>query len=247
MAQGYQALTDKEKQTLRLLLSGHDAKSLARHLGLSVHTVNERLRDARRKLSASSSREAARVLRDAEGPSPEMIADKQLGDAMAARPAQSFPDLITGKPPLGRAAWIVGGLAMILFVAALLASNVAPDASSTPADTVTVAESTATRSARQWLELVDASKWQESWAATGDSFRAHNTVERWQSASMTARVPLGQMLSRTLVSEQSAPTPPNGNQIVKFRTDFANKSGAIETIALVREGGSWHVAGIYID
>lgn len=71
MPQGHRALTDKEKQTLRLLLSGHDAKSMARHLGLSVHTVNERLRDSRRKLSASSSREAARLLRDAEGPAPQ--------------------------------------------------------------------------------------------------------------------------------------------------------------------------------
>jgi len=52
-------LTDREKETLRLLLSGHDAKSIARELGLSVHTVNERLRDARRRLHVSSSREAA--------------------------------------------------------------------------------------------------------------------------------------------------------------------------------------------
>ena len=55
---GYQALTEKEKQTLRLIVRGHDAKSMARHLGLSIHTVNERLRDARRKLEVSSSRGA---------------------------------------------------------------------------------------------------------------------------------------------------------------------------------------------
>ena len=56
----YPTLTEKEKQTLRQLVSGHDAKSMARELGLSVHTVNERLRDARRKMAVSSSREAAR-------------------------------------------------------------------------------------------------------------------------------------------------------------------------------------------
>ena len=33
MAEGLYALSEKEKQTLRLLLSGHDAKSMARHLG----------------------------------------------------------------------------------------------------------------------------------------------------------------------------------------------------------------------
>ena len=46
-----ETLTEKEKQALRLLVSGHDAKSMARQLGLSVHTINERLRDARRNRS----------------------------------------------------------------------------------------------------------------------------------------------------------------------------------------------------
>ena len=45
MTEGIKALTDKEKETLRLILRGHDAKSSARELGLSVHTINERLRD----------------------------------------------------------------------------------------------------------------------------------------------------------------------------------------------------------
>lgn len=56
------ALSEREKEVLRLLLLGHDAKSAARECKISVHTVNERLRSARRKLGASSSREAARLL-----------------------------------------------------------------------------------------------------------------------------------------------------------------------------------------
>ena len=66
-----QTLTEKEKETLRLLVDGHDAKSMARQLGLSVHTINERLRDARRKMAVSSSREAARKLRAIEHCPPE--------------------------------------------------------------------------------------------------------------------------------------------------------------------------------
>lgn len=83
MADRFHALTEKEKQTLRLLVVGYDAKSMARHLGLSVHTINERLRDARRKMSVSSSREAARLLLDAEGEAPKYLGDKRLGDAAA--------------------------------------------------------------------------------------------------------------------------------------------------------------------
>lgn len=76
MEAGYQSLTEKEKQTLRLIVREHDAKSLARHLGLSIHTVNERLRDARRKLEVPSSRAAARLLLDTENQHPQNVADK---------------------------------------------------------------------------------------------------------------------------------------------------------------------------
>ena len=104
MSAGYQALTQKEKETLRLIGRGHDAKSMARHLGLSVHTVNERLRDARRKLDVSSSREAARLLLDTEGADiergdPQKLADKLIGeDERAEGAAQSgMPDSGTGR------------------------------------------------------------------------------------------------------------------------------------------------------
>ena len=84
MTPGFQALTEKEKETLRLLVSGYDAKSMARHLGLSVHTINERLRDARRKMAVSSSREAARQLRDIERRTPEPVGYESFGDVGAA-------------------------------------------------------------------------------------------------------------------------------------------------------------------
>src|SRR4051812_30067510 len=62
MKEDVESLSDRERQTLRLLGRGHEAKSIASALNLSVHTVNERLRVARRKLGVSSSREAARLL-----------------------------------------------------------------------------------------------------------------------------------------------------------------------------------------
>ena len=69
-----QNLTPRQKEILRLLLNGYDAKSAGRELGISVHTVNEHLREARRHLGVSSSREAARMLRQAEG-TPLMLWD----------------------------------------------------------------------------------------------------------------------------------------------------------------------------
>ena len=117
MASGIDALTDKEKQTLRLLLQGHDAKTMARHLGLSVHTINERLRDARRKLATPSSREAARRLREVEADTPELLGDTGFGAvAVAASGA------LAGHQPSEAAAgwrpgWTIGGIAMLIALA----------------------------------------------------------------------------------------------------------------------------------
>ena len=79
-------LPEREKQVLRLLLGGHDAKSIGRELGLSTNIVNERLRDSRRKLGVGSSREAARVLALSEPATPNNIGNKQFGIAPAPPP-----------------------------------------------------------------------------------------------------------------------------------------------------------------
>lgn len=95
---GIDALTDREKQTLRLIVRGHDAKSIARELDLSVHTINERLRDARRKLAASSSREAARMLLEVEdAPShPEYVGDMRIGEDRLDAVADESPAPVVG-------------------------------------------------------------------------------------------------------------------------------------------------------
>ncbi|MFY8048703.1 MAG: helix-turn-helix domain-containing protein [Erythrobacter sp.] len=56
------ALTDKELEILRLLAGGHTVKSIAVQLGRSEASINERLREARRKTGVGSSRELARLI-----------------------------------------------------------------------------------------------------------------------------------------------------------------------------------------
>ena len=58
----FAGLTDRELEVLRLLAAGHTVKTIAVHLGRSEPSINERLRDARRKTGAGSSRELARLL-----------------------------------------------------------------------------------------------------------------------------------------------------------------------------------------
>jgi DNA-binding CsgD family transcriptional regulator len=55
-------LNDKEREILGLLVAGHTVKSIATRLGRSEASINERLREARRKTGVGSSRELARLL-----------------------------------------------------------------------------------------------------------------------------------------------------------------------------------------
>lgn len=244
------SLTAKEKETLRLLLAGHDAKSMARHLGLSVHTVNERLRDARRKLSVSSSREAARVLRAAEGATPDCIGDMALrGAPIPAMPAASSHQTVrSGR--FRRHGWLIGGTAMTITLAlAALAALSGTDAPVTPpaASAPSAAETAAVDAARRWLALLDSGDWEGSWQATGASFRALNTSVTWAQVSQKVRAPLGPMRSRMLSQVNYAPAPPHGYWVIRFSTTYANKASAIETVSLAAEDGNWKVAGITID
>jgi DNA-binding CsgD family transcriptional regulator len=60
-------LTENQKQCLRLVNEGLEAKEIAHKLLISPHAVIERLRNARRVLEAPTSRSAARFLAEHEG------------------------------------------------------------------------------------------------------------------------------------------------------------------------------------
>lgn len=249
MAASCQALSEKEKQTLRLIVRGHDAKSAARHLDLSVHTINERLRDARRKLEVSSSREAARLLFESESHSPQKLADKKIGEDTPARPVDDrLPGTDAARP--GRSIVVIAGLIMMSIFVGLAVLALAPGGTvlaTTGSAAVAAVESDAVRSARDWLVLGDQGRWKDGWLATSSEFRKLNTAERWEEAATKVRVPLGALVSRTALSQESVPAPPAGVEVVKFRTSFANRANVIETVSLVREEGKLKVVGIYVD
>lgn len=87
------ALTDKEQEILRLLTAGHTVKSIAVRLGRSEASINERLRDARRKTGVGSSRELARLL-DAQ-----KIWDKNIDLSAPGSPAKTAGPLPRGGQP----------------------------------------------------------------------------------------------------------------------------------------------------
>jgi len=261
MRAGLEALSEREKETLRLLLAGHDAKSISRDLNLSVHTVNERLRDARRKLDVTSSREAARLLGDAERGTPNYLGDRQSG---VAQPSIVGKEELPGRRfgaghPL---AWLGGGmLIMSLIIAAaallpLLRANVEPQSASTavPAAAQKVIQSEADAAgasvARAWVLLLDGRHWAETWRSAGTIFKTQMPEARWPSVIEPVRRPLGAVSSRSFLNATattSLPGAPAGEyQIIQFTSVFATKPGAIETVVLAHEPSGWKVDGYFI-
>ncbi|MEO0057868.1 MAG: hypothetical protein RIT17_1341 [Pseudomonadota bacterium] len=246
-------LSDKEKQTLRLILRGHDAKSAARELGLSVHTINERLREARRKLGVTSSREAARRLLADESETPQTLGDTRLGDAPQGQAEAEIPAAAPERRAgRGLALISAGVLAMSLILAALFLpasplSLVAPAPLVQAAAAVETDAAAAARAAEDFLMLVDESRWAESYAATGGQFRTLNTLERWSEVSQRLRPPLGKLLTRNIVGNEFVPAPPEGYRLVKFRSAYAGGLQQTESLSLAWEDGAWKVVGITFD
>lgn len=240
------ALTDKEKQTLRLIVRGHDAKSVAVTLGLSVHTINERLRDARRKLAVSSSREAARMLFEAEDAIPENPGDNRNGDDASdgMADAATTPDDGAGRS-VRSPRFLIGACAMTLALG-LLAFTLLPTTMQAPPAATTAPATAAPDAARAFLELVDQGRWNDSYRHFGVAFRKLNTERVWADVSEKVRTPLGKVVSRTLIGQEYVPAPPYGYQSVKFRTRFAKGGEQLETVMLDQEEAEWKVVGITV-
>ncbi|MXP27803.1 helix-turn-helix transcriptional regulator [Porphyrobacter algicida] len=98
-----EALTDKELEILRLLTNGHTVKSIAARLGRSETSINERLRDARRKTGIGSSRELARTL-----------AAQKIWDKKIDLSSHSSATEITTQPAGGGRKWSKGTIAMFI-------------------------------------------------------------------------------------------------------------------------------------
>lgn len=113
---GLQRLTRRQKEVLRLLQAGFDTKSIARELDISVHTVTEHLREARRHLGVSNSREAARLLGQAEAGPPNDMGHTAIG---VGDPATETSPLVQSST--NRTLVYIGAAIMILLATAAIA------------------------------------------------------------------------------------------------------------------------------
>jgi hypothetical protein len=105
--------------------------------------------------------------------------------------------------------------------------------------------------AAHWLALVDAGQYQQSWNEASELFRSHVTQAKWTDAATAAREPLGALQSRSAPDDvrfaASLPGQPDGQYVIfRFRSSFANKRTAIETVTMMMDAGTWRAAGYFI-
>ena len=93
---GFERLTPRERECLRLVAQHLSSKQIARELAVSQHTVDGHLNEARRKLGAATRRDAARILLEAEDGSPLI----GLGGRFDGGGVEDAPSTESPHPPL---------------------------------------------------------------------------------------------------------------------------------------------------
>jgi hypothetical protein len=101
----------------------------------------------------------------------------------------------------------------------------------------TTREEAARAAADEWLVLVDAGKYPESWDKMAAEFKSEVSKRKWKSTITEIRKPLGKRVSRKLKSAEYAkelPGAPEGEfVVVKFDSSFEGKAAVLETVTLV--------------
>jgi len=106
--------------------------------------------------------------------------------------------------------------------------------------------------AEQWLALIDAGNYSESWKQASAILRSAAAESAWDKSMNTFRKPLGALGSRKLKSAQPTtelPGAPDGHYLVmQFESSFASKKSATETVTFMLEkDGQWRAAGYFIN
>jgi uncharacterized protein DUF4019 len=100
--------------------------------------------------------------------------------------------------------------------------------------------------ADNWLKLVDAGNYAQSWDDTGTVLKANVAREQWQELLTRNRAPLGTLISRKLKSAEyttQLPGAPDGQYVVlQYQSGFEHRNSVIETVTpALDKDGKWRV------
>lgn len=110
---------------------------------------------------------------------------------------------------------------------------------------------TALTNANEWLTLIDNEKYIESWSIASSLFKSAITSAQWEQSLLSARKPLGKLVSRKVIQQEhytSLPGAPDGNYyVIQYDSKFENKTKATETITMSKgKDHTWKSSGYFI-
>lgn len=112
-------------------------------------------------------------------------------------------------------------------------------------------ESSASTAAKEWLTIVDAGNYTQSWQKSDSFFQSVLSQSQWDSSLKGFRSTLGEVHSRSEIGAKiyaTLPGLPDGEYVViQFQTEFQNKKSAIETLTLSKNSGQWLAIGYFIQ
>jgi Protein of unknown function (DUF4019) len=125
---------------------------------------------------------------------------------------------------------------------AILAAALAGCTSSNPEDQTKNGVAAAT----SWLELIDAGKYDDAWAASADEIKSVGPKEGFAKMMEQTRAPLGKEVSRAVKDKGYAKDPQNappGEYVqIHFTTSFENAKAATELVIVKKQpDGVWSV------
>jgi hypothetical protein len=119
---------------------------------------------------------------------------------------------------------ILLAIALCLACSRVLAAETQPEVAAQPA-------------AVEWLALVDAGKYVESWETMSPGFKKAVSKRKWKSTAEKVREPLGKFTSRKHKSAEYSkelPGAPEGEYVVlQYDSVFERKPTAIEKVTLI--------------
>jgi hypothetical protein len=150
----------------------------------------------------------------------------------------------------------VKSIAAVLFAAtALLSSSLHAQTQGANAvnpndPAVKTATTEAGQAAQRWLALLDADKFDTSWAALAPVAKEHIGKSDYQASMLAVREQYGGVKTRRpskVTFTHTLPGAPDGDYVVlQYETDFAKGAHAAETVIPMRTTDGWRVSGYFV-
>jgi hypothetical protein len=105
--------------------------------------------------------------------------------------------------------------------------------------------------AQSWLAQIDGAHYAASWDTAAPAFQAAVSKADWEKSIASLRAPMGAVEKRELIAasykERLLGAPPGPYVVIQYRSQFANKKAAVETLTPMKSAdGSWHVSGYFV-